>query len=97
MQFSIRMLRSIIGWVRIHDDQNWRNIMAQMNHRFAIANILFPKEDWEDRLFRSKFRLSHQIARSTEAWPAKSVSWNHLTNWVRLIQLSPECADFDTK
>ena len=75
-----RMLRSIDGWVRIHDDQNWRDIMAQMNHRMAIANILFPMEDWEARLFRSKFRLAHRIARSPEAWPAKSVSWDPLTN-----------------
>ena len=45
----------------IHDDQNWRDIMAQMNHRMAIANILFPMEDWEDRLFRSKFRLAHRM------------------------------------
>ncbi len=57
-----RILRSIVRWVRIDDDQNWRNIMAQRNHRMAIADIMFPIEDWEDRLFRSKFRLSHRIA-----------------------------------
>ena len=85
-----RMLRSIVGWVRIHDDQNWRNIMAQMNHRMAIANILFPMEDWEDRLFRSKFRLAHRIARSPEAWPAKSVSWNPLTNWESNFACMPQ-------
>ena len=71
-----RMLRSIGGWVRIHDDQGWRDIMVQMNHNMTIANILFSMADWDERLFRSKFRLAHQIARSPEAWPAKSVSWN---------------------
>ena len=85
-----RMLRSIVGWVRIHDDQNWRDIMVQMNHRMAIANILFPMEDWEDRLFRSKFRLAHRIARSPEAWPAKSVSWNPLTNWESNFACMPQ-------
>ena len=85
-----RMFRSIVGWVRIHDDQNWRDIMVQMNHRMAIANILFPMEDWEDRLFRSKFRLAHRIARSPEAWPAKSVSWNPLTNWESNFACMPQ-------
>ena len=85
-----RMLRSIVGWVRIHDDQNWRDIMLQMNHRMAIANILFPMEDWEDRLFRSKFRLAHRIARSPEAWPAKSASWNPLTNWESNFACMPQ-------
>ena len=55
--------------------------MVQMNHKLAIAKTLFPMEGWEDRLFRSKFRLAHRIARSPEGWPAKSVSWNPLTNW----------------
>ena len=54
-----RMLRSIFGWVRIHDDQNWRDILAHMNHRMAVANILFSMADWEDRLFGSNFRLAH--------------------------------------
>ena len=52
-----RMLRSIVGWVRIHDDQNWRDIMVQMNHRMAIANILFPMEDWEDDSSDQSFDL----------------------------------------
>ena len=56
-------------------------IMVQMNHKLAIAKILLPMKGWEDRLFRSKFRLAHRIARSPEGWPAKSVSWNPLTNW----------------
>ena len=47
-----RMLRSIVGWVRIPDDLSWRDIMVQMNHKLAIAKILFPMEGWEDRLFR---------------------------------------------
>ena len=76
-----RMLRSILGWVRILDDLSWRDIMVPMNHKLAIAKTLFPMEGWEDRLFRSKFRLAHRIARSPEGWPAKSVPWNPLTNW----------------
>ena len=50
--------------------------MVQMNQKLAIAKTLFPMEGWEDRLFGSKFRLAHRIARSPEGWPAKSVSWN---------------------
>ena len=76
-----RMLRSIVAWVRIHDALSWRNVMVQMNHKLAIAKTLFPMKGWEDRLFRSKFRLAHRIARSPERSPAKSVSWNPLTNW----------------
>ena len=61
-----RMLRSIVGWVRIHDALSWRDIMAQMNHTLAIATTLYPMEGFEDRLFRSKFRLAHRIGRSPE-------------------------------
>ena len=40
---QIRMLRSIVGWVRIlHDDMSWRDSMVQMNHKLAIARPLFP-------------------------------------------------------
>ena len=55
--------------------------MVQMNHKLAIAKTWFPMEGWEDRLFRSKFRSAHRIGRSPEGSPAKSVSWNPLTNW----------------
>lgn len=51
--------------------------MVQMKHALVIANL--PMEAWEDRL--SKFGPAHRIARSLEAWPAKSVSWNPLTSW----------------
>ena len=50
-----RMLQSIVGWVRIHDNLSWRDVMVQMNHKLAIAKTLFPMKGWEDRLFRSKF------------------------------------------
>ena len=69
-----RMLRSIVGWVQIHDGLSWRDVMVQMNHKLAIAKTLLPMEGWADRLFRSKFRLAHRIARSPERWPAKPVS-----------------------
>ena len=45
-------LRSILQRVAIHVDQSWRDIMVQINHKLAIANILFPMEGWEARLFR---------------------------------------------
>ena len=54
--------------------------MMQMNHKLAIATPLFPLEGWENRLFRSNFRLAHRIARSRGGWPAKFVFWNPLTN-----------------
>ena len=47
------MLRSIVGWVQIHD--GWRDIMVQMNHKLAIAKTLFPmrvgKTNSSDRRF----------------------------------------------
>ena len=69
------------GWVGIHDDLSWRDIMVLMNDKLAIAKTLFPMEGWEDTPFRSKSRLAHRTARSPVGWPAKSVSWNPLTNW----------------
>ena len=81
---------NIVGWVRIHDGSSRRDIMVQMNHKLAIAKTLFPMEGWADRLFRSKFRLAHRIARSPERWPAKSVSWNRLTNWESNFACKPQ-------
>ena len=74
-----RMLRSVPGVCG--EFESCRDIMVQRNHKLAIANILFPRQGWEDRLFRSKFRGTHQIAGSPEAWPANFVSWNPLTDW----------------
>jgi len=68
-----RMLRSILGWVRIRNGVTWRDIMVRMNRKLAIANVLFPMEGWEDRLFRSKFRIAHRIARSPDAWLARPI------------------------
>ena len=59
-----RMLRSVVGWVRIHDGPSWQDIMVQLNHKLAIAKSLFPMKGWEDKLFRSNFPLAHRIARS---------------------------------
>ena len=42
---------------------------------------MFLMEGWEGRLFRSKFRFAHRMARSPEGWPAKSVSLNPFTSW----------------
>ena len=36
---------------------SWRDIMVQMNHKLAIASILFAMEGWEHMLSWSKFRL----------------------------------------
>ena len=50
-----RMLRSIVGWVRIHDDMSWRDIMVQMNHKLAIQKLCSQwrvgKTDSSDRSF----------------------------------------------
>lgn len=39
-----RMLRSIVGWVLVHDDQSRRDIMVQINHKMTIADMLIPIE-----------------------------------------------------
>ena len=50
-----RMLRSIVGWVRIHDDLTWRDIMVQMNHNWRLRKLCSQwrvgKTDSSDRSF----------------------------------------------
>ena len=37
-----RMLRSIVGWVRIHDDLTWRDIMVQNESQIGDCENFVP-------------------------------------------------------
>ena len=47
-----RMLRSIFGRVRTHNEQ-WQDTMQRMNGRFEFAMTLHPVCKWSDRFFQS--------------------------------------------
>lgn len=57
-----RMLRSILGWVRIRNGVTWRDIMVRMNRKLAIANVLFPMEALQHKVFLFKLRLPNRMA-----------------------------------
>ena len=45
-----RMLRSIVGWVRIPDEP-WENTMRRMNQRMEHAAYLHPLPSWSNQIF----------------------------------------------
>ena len=46
-----RMLRSIVGWVRLESD-TWHETMSRMKVRVNRAPVVFPIEDWSTQVMR---------------------------------------------
>ena len=80
-------------WVKILYNLRTVAIGQKLEGNFAFRNFahtLFPMEGREDRLFPLKFRVAHRIGRSPGGWPARSVSWNLLTNWESNFACKPD-------
>ena len=56
-----RMLRSIVGWVRIPDEP-WENTMRRMNQRMEHVAYLHPLPSWSNQYFTSQYRLANQFS-----------------------------------
>ena len=78
-----RMLRSIVGWVRIPDEPS-ENTMRRMNQRMEHVAYLHPLPSWSNQYFTSQYRLANQFS-----WAATAVAWMPLAEWVHNFPSAP--------
>ena len=76
-----RILRSIVGWVRIPDEP-WVITMRRMNQRMEHAASLHPLQSWSNKYFINQYRLAFKIASNQSAWAATAIAWMPLNDWV---------------
>ena len=68
-----RMLRSMVGWIRIQDE-SWHDT------RVAKALHQHPIEAWTRRLARCQHSFAVRVAQ-TNGWVTRVVTWNPESNW----------------
>ena len=83
-----RMLRSIVGWVRIPDEP-WEITMRRMNQRMEHAASLHPLQPWSNQYFINQYRLASKIASNQSAWAATAIAWMPLNDWVHNFPSAP--------
>ena len=59
MYYSAKMLRSIVGWVRVNGE-DWSETMRRMSHRLSVALELFPIPPWTEQLAKRQFSIRCQ-------------------------------------
>ena len=62
-----RMLRSIVGWVRI-EGEDWRDTMHRMKLRLQHALAMHPLRPWTQQLFSRQYRIASKISRRDDGW-----------------------------
>ena len=75
-----RMLRSIVGWVRI-EGEDWRDTMHRMKLRLQHALAMHPLRPWTQQLFTRQYRFASKISRRDDAWPWAVVTWIPGDGW----------------
>ena len=68
-----RMLRSMVGWIRIQDE-SWHDTMSRMKSRVAKALHQHPIEAWTRRLARCQHSFAVRVAQTT-GWVTRVVTW----------------------
>ncbi|OLP96509.1 Myosin-12 [Symbiodinium microadriaticum] len=74
-----RMLRSMVGWIRIQDE-SWHDTMSRMKSRVAKDLHQHPIEAWTRRLARCQHSFAVRVAQ-TNGWVTHVVTWNPESNW----------------
>ena len=74
-----KMLRSIVGWVRLNGE-DWSDTMRRMNHRLSAALELFPIPPWTEQLAKRQFLFAAKIA-SEQSWSSIAGHWICTTGW----------------
>ena len=83
-----RMLRSMVGWIRIQDE-SWHDTMSRMKIRVAKALHQHPIETWTKRLARCQHSFAVRVAQ-TNGWVTRVVTWNPESNWHDNFSLAPK-------
>jgi len=84
-----RMLRSMVGWIRIQDE-SWHDTMSRMKSRVAAALRQQPVETWTRRLAKNQHFFAVRVAH-TNGWVARVVTWNPEMNWHDNFSSTPKC------
>ena len=74
-----RMLRSIVGWVRV-EGEDWRLTMSRMRDRIKAALLCQPVEPWSKQLAKKQHGLATKIAKD-KGWPQHVLRWCPQENW----------------
>jgi len=70
-----RMLRVIVGWVRLREEP-WADTMRRMRDRVDRAMNIFPIQPWSSQLARRKFNLAGMFMKNQEDWPSIIIRWH---------------------
>ena len=71
-----RMLRTIVGWVRI-EDEPWHETMSRMKTRVDAALRLHPVPAWGDEVLKRKWLWAGKVGQmSADRWPRILYEWD---------------------
>ena len=57
-----RMLRSVVGWVRVANE-DWHSTMSRMKHRLTAALHIHPVDTWSRQLAQRQYNFAFQMLR----------------------------------
>ena len=83
-----RVLRSIVGWVRLTDEP-WDITMRRTNQRMEQAASLHPLPSSSSQYFVNQYRLAVKIASNPFPWVATDIAWMPLADWVQNFPSAP--------
>ena len=69
-----KMLRRIVGWVRI-STEDWCETMRRMRDKVDAAMRIYTVEPWSSQLLRRQFRMACRFARRPEEWAMRVSRW----------------------
>ena len=72
-----RMLRSVVGWIRLPDDE-WADTMRRVNRRVERALKNFPVKQWTQQFADRQYNLATRFAREEDTWTTQSIRWDPL-------------------
>ena len=75
-----RMLRSIVGWVRIAGEE-WRTTMQRMSGRVEAALKVHHVVCWGKRLSGLQYDLACHLGQKPDSWAFRASSWQLPDTW----------------
>ena len=69
-----KMLRSIVGWVRI-PTEDWSDTMSRMREKVNAALQIYPMQPWSSEYLRRQFRMVCRFAKRPDEWAMRVSHW----------------------
>ena len=71
-----RMIRNVVGWVRVHDE-DWDTTMRRMRTRVQRGMLQYHVREWEQVVDSRRWKHACRVANmSSEAWARLAVEWD---------------------